>query len=79
MKLTCYEYTWLDHAKCEGWKYEINKDPYYVHSVGYLIGEDKLHYFFTDGVVPSTGAYHGTMQVMKAVCKKKKLFTKEFK
>lgn len=79
-KFKCYEYEWYDHAHKSGWQYDIDTKDYIVHSVGFLVGEDKLHYFFTDGLVPSTAAYHGVMQVLKSAIKRKKvLFTKTFK
>ncbi len=76
-KAKCYEYEWYDHNHKEGWQWSINATPYVVHSVGYLVGEDKLHWHFTQGVEPLNGAMQGTMSILKASLKRKKLiFTK---
>lgn len=61
-----YEYVWHDHSYQSGWQYDLSRDKYLVHSVGYLMSEDKDHYYFTNGLVPLSGAMHGLMSVVKS-------------
>lgn len=69
-----YQYNWVDHHSNNGWQFDNTTTPYEIFSIGYLIGEDKQHYIFTDGVCPSNGSYRGSMCVLKsAVTFKKKL------
>lgn len=69
-----YEYRWLDHHANHGWQDKNTTTEYEIFSVGYLIGEDKLHYIFTQGVCPSQGNYQGSMGILKScVTYKKKL------
>lgn len=74
-----YEYRWLDHHSSNGWQDEATTTPYEIFSVGYLIGEDKLHYIFTQGVCPAQGNYQGKMGILKsAVTYKKKVNSIKF-
>lgn len=74
-----YEYRWLDHHSNSGWQTDTKTTPYEVFSSGYLIGEDKLHYIFTQGMCPSTGHFQGSMGILKsAVTFKKKINSIKF-
>lgn len=69
-----YEYRWIDHHSNSGWQSNGTTTPYEVYSIGYLIGEDKQHLIFTQGICPSSGTYQGSMGIVKsAVTYKKKL------
>lgn len=74
-----YEYIWYDHFSESGWKQDgdIKTRPYLVYGVGYLVDEDDNYLYFTDGLVPSTGQFRGTMAVLKAALKTKKIIRKE--
>lgn len=73
VKFKLYEYVWHDHAFSSGWRTSVDKDKYLVLGVGYLVDEDKDHYYFTSGLVPTSGQYHGVMTIVKSALVKKKL------
>jgi hypothetical protein len=74
MKYKAYHYEWYDHFTESGWKNSVPVDePYLVHGIGWLIGEDNLYLHFTEGVVGISKQYKGTMSVLKSALKKKTL------
>ena len=75
-----YEYIWYDHFSESGWKSDGAVKvarPYLVYSVGYLVDEDDHYLYFSDGLVPSTGQFRGTMAVLKQALKSKKVLRKD--
>lgn len=77
MKFPLYEYEWYDHYKKTGWQdpaeFQGEVEPFVIYGTGYLFHEDKLYYYFTDGMAPKNRTYNDVMAILKSAVKRKKL------
>jgi len=66
MKYKIYEYHWMDHCERSEWVSldSVAREPFVIKGVGILVGKDKHHYYFTQGITP-VGRCNSVMVVMR--------------